>query len=103
MSIRFEYDDRGQLTGYDANNGECLGQISTMGDLQPEIENQRTSSAFPVPPFRVCYLGKTSPLELTHGTWYTVVSVERGWFRIVDDTGEDYLYPNKLFRIEMKK
>ena len=41
----------------------------------------------------VRYIGETSPLELTNGKIYKVLSVERGWYRVVDDTGEDYLYP----------
>lgn len=41
----------------------------------------------------VRYIGETSPLELTHGKDYDVLAVEHGWYRIVDDTGEDYLYP----------
>jgi len=45
------------------------------------------------------YLGQTSPLELTHGKEYTVLSIERGWFRIIDDSGDDYLYPPEEFEI----
>ena len=36
---------------------------------------------------------------LTTGKVYTVVSVEKGWYRIVDDSGEDYLYPPEKFTI----
>lgn len=46
---------------------------------------------------KVVYIGKTMPLELTHGQAYDVLSVERGWFRVVDDSGEDYLYPPQYF------
>lgn len=49
---------------------------------------------------RIEYVGQTSPLELTHGKVYDVISVERGWYRINDDSGEDYLYPPDLFVIE---
>jgi hypothetical protein len=35
--------------------------------------------------------------SLTLGKVYEVLSVERGWYRIVDDTEEDYLYPPYLF------
>ena len=48
---------------------------------------------------RVKYIGKTEPLELTNGKEYDVLSVERGWYRVVDDTGEDYLYPPDAFLI----
>ena len=47
----------------------------------------------------VRYIGETSPLELTHGKVYKVLSIERGWYRIIDDTGEDYLYPAGKFEI----
>ena len=46
---------------------------------------------------KVVYIGKTMPLELTNGLVYEVLSVERGWLRIVDDSGEDYLYPPQYF------
>ena len=43
---------------------------------------------------KVRYIGDTvSPRSSTHGKIYSVLSIERGWYRIVDDTGEDYLYP----------
>lgn len=33
------------------------------------------------------------------GKVYDVINVERGWFRIVDESGEDYLYPPAMFEI----
>ena len=48
----------------------------------------------------VRYLGETDPLELVHGKQYEVISIEKNWFRIIDETGEDYLYPPELFEIE---
>ena len=51
---------------------------------------------------KVKYLGKTEFLVLTNGKAYDVVSVEKGWYRIVDDSGEDYLYPPKYFEIVEK-
>lgn len=50
-------------------------------------------------PKHVRYLGETSPLELTNDKVYTVISVERGWYRLCDDTNEDYLYPSGLFEV----
>ena len=49
------------------------------------------------PGAKVRWLGKTDFLVLTHGKIYDVISIERGWYRIVDDSGEDYLFPAKLF------
>ena len=46
---------------------------------------------------KVKYLGKTEFLVLTNNKIYDVISVEKGWYRIVDDSGEDYLYPKKIF------
>jgi len=46
---------------------------------------------------KVKFIGETSPLGLTNGKEYEVLSVERDWFRIVDESGEDYLYAPELF------
>ena len=46
---------------------------------------------------RVRYQGETDFLVLTHSKIYDVLGVERGWYRIIDDSGEDYLYPPDLF------
>ena len=48
---------------------------------------------------RAKYLGKTEFLVLTNGKVYEVLSVERDWYRIVDDSGEDYLYPPELIEL----
>lgn len=45
------------------------------------------------------YIGETSPLELTNGEIYQVLSVEKDWYRVVDDTGDDYLYPPNVFEV----
>ena len=51
----------------------------------------------------VKYLGKTDPFTLVNGKLYEVISIERAWFRIIDETGEDYLYPPELFEIVCKE
>lgn len=48
---------------------------------------------------KVRYKGRTVSLMLTHGKEYTVLSIERNWYRIIDDSGEDYLYPPECFEI----
>ena len=48
---------------------------------------------------KVRYLEETSFLELTHDKVYEVLSVEKEWYRIVDDSDDDYLYPPELFEI----
>lgn len=48
---------------------------------------------------KVKWLGKTEFLMLTNGKIYEVISIERGWYRLIDDSGEDYLYPPENFKI----
>ena len=48
---------------------------------------------------KVKYNGKTKTPELTNGQTYEVLSIEKGWYRIVDDSGEDYLFPPECFEI----
>ena len=47
---------------------------------------------------KVIYKGESS-ISLTNGKEYDVISVEKGWLRIVDDTNEDYLFDPKQFEI----
>ena len=48
---------------------------------------------------KVKYLGKTTPMTLTNSKIYDVVAIEGDWYRIVDETDEDYLYPIDSFEI----
>ena len=48
---------------------------------------------------KVRWKGRTDFLMLTHGKVYEVLSIERGWYRIIDESGEDYLYPPEKFDI----
>ena len=45
------------------------------------------------------FIGETQPLMLTKGKIYSVLSVERRYYRVEDDTGDDYLYPPTMFEI----
>ena len=56
-----------------------------------------------IPEIIAKYLGKTDPISLINGKLYEVISIERDWFRIIDETGEDYLYPPELFEIVRKR
>lgn len=52
----------------------------------------------------VKYLGKSDPLMLLNGKVYDVLAVEggtegQGWYRVVDETGEDYLFHPGGFEI----
>lgn len=48
---------------------------------------------------KVRYIGKTEFLVLTNSKIYEVISVERKWYRIIDESGYDYLYPPEVFEI----
>ncbi len=48
---------------------------------------------------KVKYTGETSFLIATKNKVYDVLAIEKGWYRIVDDSGEDYLYPPQMFEI----
>lgn len=48
---------------------------------------------------KVKWNGETESLVLTNGKIYDVISIEKEWYRIVDDSGEDYLYPLQQFEI----
>ena len=48
---------------------------------------------------KVKYTGKTSFLVLTNGKIYDVISVEKGWYRIMSELDEAYLFPPEAFEI----
>ena len=48
---------------------------------------------------KVKYIGQTDPVTFIKGKIYEVMSVEQKWYRIVDETNEDYLYPSDKFEI----
>lgn len=48
---------------------------------------------------KVSYIGKADPITFTNGKEYTVLSIERGWYRILVDFGEDYLFPSDVFKV----
>ncbi|MDQ5910255.1 MAG: hypothetical protein QG599_2351 [Pseudomonadota bacterium] len=41
--------------------------------------------------------GEFSAADLIIGKCYTVLAHEDGWLRIIDESGEDYLYPSTWF------
>ena len=49
---------------------------------------------------KVKYTGKISdPMELINGKIYDCIGIEKDWYRVIDETGEDYLYPPNEFEI----
>lgn len=47
---------------------------------------------------KVKYIGKEIA-ALEKGKIYNVISVEKGWFRIMTEIGDDYLFPPSSFEI----
>lgn len=48
---------------------------------------------------KVKYRGESDPLYLLNGKVYEVAGIEEGWYRIVDETEEDYLYSPDAFDV----
>ena len=48
---------------------------------------------------KVKFIGETDPVYLINGKIYDVISIEKDWYRIIDEEGEDYLYPPDLFEV----
>ena len=51
--------------------------------------------------FKVKYIGGMTygVPPFYEGKIYEVISVEKGWYRIVTESGEDYLFPPRIFEI----
>ena len=47
---------------------------------------------------KVRYIGKDY-VTFRAGKIYEVISIEKGWYRIMTELDEDYLFPPKLFEI----
>ena len=47
---------------------------------------------------KVRYIGKDL-VAMKKGKIYSVISVEKGWFRVMTEIGEDYLFPPEVFEI----
>lgn len=48
---------------------------------------------------KVKYIGDYYKVSLIKGKIYEVLGIENGWYRIVDETGEDFLFSPKDFEI----
>ena len=51
---------------------------------------------------KVKFIGNVKTLALEKGKIYLVLSEERGWYRIMTELDEDYLFPPDLFEIVEK-
>jgi hypothetical protein len=54
-------------------------------------------------PAKVRYIGESHPLYFINGKIYEVIGKEIGSYRIIDETGEDYLYSLTDFEIVEEK
>ena len=45
------------------------------------------------------FLVKGNHIALIEGKEYDLISEERSFYRVVDESGEDYLYPKSFFEI----
>jgi len=45
------------------------------------------------------YIGQDNPLALRTGKIYSARVLSKGWFGVVDETGEEYAYPPELFEV----
>lgn len=48
---------------------------------------------------KVKYLGKANTLALLKGKVYEVMSIEKGWLRVMTEMDEDYLFPPEQFEV----
>lgn len=48
---------------------------------------------------KVKYIGKRDTVALDRNKVYTVISIEKGWYRIMTELDEDYLFSPQLFEI----
>lgn len=48
---------------------------------------------------KVRLIGKSDPFMLINGKEYEKVGESHGYWRVVDETGEDYLYDPKVFEV----
>lgn len=48
---------------------------------------------------RVKYIGEDDPVSLRTGKVYSARILNKGWYGIVDESGEEYAYPPEAFDI----
>ena len=48
---------------------------------------------------KVKYIGEDNPVSLRTGKHYSARVLKKGWYGIVDESGEEYAYPPEVFEI----
>jgi hypothetical protein len=51
---------------------------------------------------KVKYIDEAESLAFIRGKEYTVLSVEKGWYRIMTELDDDYLFPPEMFEVTEK-
>ena len=47
----------------------------------------------------VKYIGEDDPIALRTGKIYSARILKKGWYGVIDESGEEYAYPPELFEI----
>lgn len=48
---------------------------------------------------KVKYIGEDNPISLRTGKVYSARILKRGWYGIIDESGEEYAYPPGAFEV----
>ncbi len=48
---------------------------------------------------KVKYIGEDNPISLRAGKVYDARILKKGWYGIIDESGEEYAYPPGVFEI----
>ena len=48
---------------------------------------------------QVKFVGESDPLCFIHGKIYTKIGESHGYWKVIDETGEDYLYDPDVFEV----
>lgn len=48
---------------------------------------------------KVKYIGKKDTLAFERGKSYEVIAIEKGWYRIMTELDDDYLFPPEIFEV----
>ena len=48
---------------------------------------------------KVKYIGEFDTLALKKNKIYNVISIEKGWYRIMTELDDDYLFPPEIFEV----
>ncbi len=86
----------GKINKYDCDE-ICLSCARFKNTLNSDQNSDERITQRKAPIVR--FIGTSNPFTLINGKLYEVISIEREWYRIVDETDEDYLYPPELFEI----